>query len=435
MADVRIRAVNRHQMSFRGESVEQMLPPEHPVRDLWLLVCGWDVSAFLKRIRAVPGRAGAPAFDPRVLLTLWIQATLDGYGSARELSELCERHTVYRWICGDVPINYHTLSDFRSTSGSEVDELLTQTVAAAFAAGIASPLRLAQDGMKVRANAGSSSFRRKKRLDEHWAEAQAQVEWLKEEDGEEGGPTSRKANAARVRAAADRRDRLTRAQAELEKRRKENDDRAATPKNRGRAKPAEDLRVSETDPESRVMRMADGGSRPAFNVQFATTTDGGIIAGVEVTNAGSDYGHLGPMREQVERRTGVRPREWLTDNGCASQEEIVALTRENVTVYAPVKNGKTTRESGRNPFAPRKGDPPAVAAWRMRMGTDEAKRIYRLRGQTAEWVNAQSRNHGLRQFRLRGLAKVNLEAKWFALSHNGERLLAHARAESGMREP
>jgi transposase len=426
MADVRLRAVNRDQMSFRGESVEQMLPPEHPVRDVWTLVCGWDLSAFWKRVRAVPGQAGAPAFDPRVLLTLWIQATLDGYGSSRELSELCERHTVYRWICGDVPINYHTLSDFRSAYGSEVDELLTQTVAAAFAAGIASPLRLAQDGMKVRANAGSSSFRRKKSLDKHRAEAEAQVEALKEQDREEGGQTSRKTKAARERAAADRRDRLIRAQAELDKRMKENDERASTPKNRGRAKPADQLRVSETDPESRVMRMADSGSRPAFNVQFATTTDGGIIAGVEVTNAGSDYGHLGPMRDQVERRAGVRPEEWLTDNGCASLEEIVDLTRENVTVYAPVKNGTKTRESGRDPFAPRKGDPPAVAAWRVRMGTDEAKTIYRLRGQTAEWANAQSRNHGLRQFRLRGLTKVNLEAKWFALSHNVERLRAQA---------
>ena len=91
MAAVRLRAVNRDQLSFRGESVEQMLPPDHPVRDVWALVCGWDVSAFLAKVKAVPGRAGAPAFDPRVLLTLWIQATLDGYGSARELAALLRR--------------------------------------------------------------------------------------------------------------------------------------------------------------------------------------------------------------------------------------------------------------------------------------------------------------------------------------------------------
>lgn len=422
MADVRLRAVNRDQLSFRGESIDQMLPPDHPVRDVWNLVCRLDLSAFRARVRAVAGQAGAPAFDPRVLVTLWIQATLDGYGSARELAELCETHTVYRWICGTVPVNYHTLADFRWRFEQEVDQLLTQTVAAAFAAGIASPVRVAQDGMKVRANAGTSSFRRKATLERHRAEAQEQVAALKEQDREAGGGMTRRARAARERAAADRFDRLTRARDELDRLAAANAKRASDARTRHTASDPDRLRASETDPEARKMRMADGGTRPAFNVQFATTTAGRIIVGVAVTKAGTDYGQAVPMMHQVERRTGVRPGELLVDGGFVSQDDLVTLADDRIAVCAPVKHAKKEEAAGRNPFRPRRGDPPQVAAWRERMGTDEAKTLYRLRSPTAEWVNAQSRNRGLRQFQLRGLRKVTAETTWYALSHNVERI-------------
>lgn len=427
MSQVRLKAVVRTQLSFRGDSLEQLLPADHPVRDVWALVCGWDLSAFLAVVKAVPGKAGAPAFDPRVLLTLWIQAILDGYSSARELSHLCDYHLVYRWICGDEPVNYHTLSDFRSSHAEAVDDVLTQVVAAAFAAGIASPLQVAQDGMKVRANAGK--YRRKPTLDKHLAEAKAQVEALKEraDDADDKSAVSRRAQAARERAAQERLDRLTQAQEELTQLTAANAKRAADSRTRSAAVDPAKLRVSTTDPEARKMRMADHGIRSAFNVQFATTTAGGIIVGVAVTNAGTDHGQMGAMMDQVETRTGVRPKAILVDNGYAVREDITDLEQKETAVYAPVKDEAKAQAAGRDPFAARRGDTPEVAAWRERMGTEEAKAIYRLRGPTAEWANAQTRNRGLSQFRLRGLTKVTLEATWYALSHNLARILAGKR--------
>jgi transposase len=429
MSRVRLRAVVRTQKSFRGDSLEELLPGNHPVRDVWALVGTWDLSAFLAAVKSVPGKAGAPAFAPRVLLTLWIQAILDGYSAARELAELCEHHLVYRWVCGDEPVNYHTLADFRSSHEQAVDALLTQVVAAAFAAGIASPVRVAQDGMKVRANAGT--YRRKPTLDEHLADAKTQVEALKErpDDRDGGSAVSRRAKAARERAAKDRVARLTRAQEELAKLAAANAKRAADSRTRAAAVDPATLRVSETDPEARRMRMADNGIRSAFNVQFATTTAGGIIVGVEVTNAATDHGRMSGMMDQVERRTGVRPKEILVDNGYAVREDITELERQKTAVYAPVKDAAKAQAVGRDPYAARRGDTPGVTAWRRRMGTDEGKAVYQLRSQTAEWVNAQSRNRGFRQFRLRGLVKATLEATWYALSHNLDRIAARRRTE------
>jgi transposase len=435
MSRVRLRAVVRNQQSFRGDSLEELLPADHPVRDVWALVSGWDVSGFLAAVKSVPGKAGAPAFDPRVLIALWIQAILDGYSSARELADLCEKHLVYRWICGDEPVNYHTLADFRSSHEKAVDGLLTQVVAAAFAAGIASPVRVAQDGMKVRANAGK--YRRKPTLEEHLGDAQTQVEALKErpDDRDGGSAVSQRAKAARERAAKERFERLKRAQEELTKLAEANAKRAADSRTRAAAVDPAQLRVSTTDPEARKMRMADHGIRSAFNVQFATTTDGGIIVGVEVTNAATDHGRMSGMMDQVERRTGVRPKEILVDNGYAVREDITELEQKQTAVYAPVKDAGKAQAVGRDPYAARRGDTPEVAAWRKRMGTDEGKAIYQLRGQTAEWANAQNRNRGLTQFRLRGLVKVTAEARWYALSHNLDRLVAHRRTGPAIRQP
>lgn len=431
----RYRPVSRDQLSFRGESVEGMLPGDHPVRAIWAMVCGWDLSAFAAGAKAVAGAPGAPAFDPRVLVTLWIQATLDGCGSARELAGWCTSHTVYRWICGDDPVNYHTLADFRSSRAAAVDDLLTQTVAAACATGLASLVRVAQDGMKVRASAGSSSFRRAPTLAEHLAAAKAQVAALKAEAGDDPAATRTRARAARERAAADRVDRLTRAHEELAKLTAANAKRAANSQTRAAAVDPAKLRASETDPEARRMLMPDGGTRPAFNVQFATTTVGGVIVGVTTTNAGTDHGQAEPMVKAIEKRTGQRPAELLVDGGFASKATIAALAKDDVAAYAPVKDAAKAKAVGRDPYVGRKRDAPAVAAWRVRMGTDEAKAIYRLRARTAEWVNAQSRNRGLRQFRLRGLTKVTLEATWFALTHNADRLRAHAAAPPGVTTP
>jgi transposase len=417
MSDKRLRIAVRDQMQLRTESVDQLLPPEEPVRALWAFVLQLDLSALLARIQVDDHTPGNRAIDPRTLVALWLQATLDGYGSARELAELCTRHLVYRWLCGDEPISDRTLSNFRVAPGAALDDLLTQSVAALCAAGEATLTRVAQDGVRVRAAAGASSFRRPATLAQHLVAADDQVQRLRQRVHETPDTDSPQQAAAKQRGAEDRATRVRQALAEVQVLQAEQAARAQSG-NAARAKAPEQVRVSTTDPEARKMKMADGGFRPAYNVQFATTTHGGAIAGVAVTLAGTDGDQSVPMVAQLERRYGVRPEELLVDGGFATKAAVDDLTLAGVTMYAPLKKEREQVAAGQNPYAAKKGDSPAVAAWRQRMGTEAAKLIYRERSATAEWSNAQARNRGLQQFRVRGQAKVLLVATWFALAHN-----------------
>ena len=171
------------------------------------------------------------------------------------------------------------------------------------------------------------------------------------------------------------------------------------------------------------MKMADGGFRPAYNVQFATDTQSQVIVGVDVTNQGTDAGQLVPMVEQIEQRTGVRPEEMLVDGGFNNKDALQQLNdpEQGYKVYLPVKEEEKQRAKGQDPFAPRPGESPELTEWRTRMGTDEAKAIYKERASTAECVNALARQRGLQQFRVRGLPKVRTIALWFALAHNVRR--------------
>ena len=323
--------------------------------------------------------AGRPATDPQVPLALWLLSTVEGIVSARRLTRLCQEHDAYRWLCGGVPINYHMLSDFRVAHQGALDELLTQIVASLTAAGAVTLDRVAQDGMRVRASAGASSFRRKETLKAHLKDARAQVKRLAKEREHPDPGVSRRERGARERAAREREERvkmaldyLPAAQAAKERQQQT----LATPKRAKVTKP----RTSTTDPEARVMKMPDGGFRPAYNVQLATDQAKGVIVGVSVVREGTDAGQALPMEEQVMERTGQHPKDYLMDGGFATKEDITALEERGLTVYAPVKLPRNKPEEER--YQPRYGDSPQVVQWRKRMATGEAKAVYRGRGST-----------------------------------------------------
>jgi len=414
----RLLYANRCQGEMRTDSLDQLLPAEHPIRDVWQFVETLDLSKLVAQIRSVPGNAGAPAIDPKILMALWLQATADGVGSSRALAKLCEEHLVYRWLCGGVEVGYHTLADFRTAHGEVLDQLLSQSVGVLLHEELIDLNRVAQDGMRVRASAGTSSFRRSPSLEECLKEAHEQVQALQSQADEDAGAASRREQAARQRAANERVARLQAAQEELKKLQQVN---ATQPPSR-RKDPAE-VRASTTDPECRKMKMPDGGFRPAFNVQFGTTTQGGAIVGVEVTNEGTDGGQMSPMLEQIEKRYGQRPQEMLVDGGFAVVEAIDQAERQGTAVYAPPKQEKEQLEAGKDPYARKKKDTDATARWKERMGTEAAKEIYKQRASTAEWANAQVRNRGLYGVPVRGRQKVLAVVLWYALAHNLQRLL------------
>jgi transposase len=408
----RYQTANRTQVELMPCDLEALLPLGHAARLVWRFVDGLDLSAFYAPIKAREGHAGRSPIDPKILVALWLYATIDGIGSARELDRLCVSHDAYRWIRGGVSVNYHTLSDFRVAYQVALDDLLTQSIATLRHKGVVTLARVAQDGTRVRASAGAGSFRREGTLRECLKEAQKLVERTKRQG--DGGLT--RDEAAQSRAAAQRLARVEEALAELPA--------VAAAKARTASKrkdqPPKDARVSTTDPTARVMKMSDGGYRPAYNVQFATDHDSDVIVGVAVTNVASDQQELIPMLTQIETRVGEYPETLLVDGGFVAHDAIDAATRRGVRVLAPVP-----RRPGSTEAVPiRRRDSIAVALWRARMQTDEAKSQYRLRGAIAERLHADVRTHrSLRQLLVRGLPKIHTCVLWVALAHNAMRTM------------
>lgn len=411
MRGLRLRTANRAQLAWGRVDLDAEVPVDHPVRAIVAVVERLDLRDAYGQVQARGETAGAPPIDPKILLGLWVYATSEGVGSGREIAQLVELHAAYRWICGGVEVAYHRLNDFRHEQGALFDDLVTQVLGRLMQHGLVELSRVAQDGTRVRASAGAASFRKGETLEARMAQARAHLAEVTREASTEH--SARRAAAIR-RAAEDRLARLEQALAELPA--------VAATKRKSGAKD-KTPRVSTTDPDARVMKMPDGGFRPAFNIQFATTTDAArAIVGVSVSNRGSDQGQATPMLAQIEARTGTRPTEYLVDGGYTKHDAIDEAAALGVTLYGPVP---TPRKDDADPHAPKAGDSEPVTAWRARMATDLAKAIYKQRAATAETVNADAKAHrGLSATALRGLAKVTGGACLFALTYNILRLVA-----------
>ena len=417
----RLREPDRRQAELQLCDLEQLISADHPARVFWAYVCALDLSALDGRVKSREGRPGHPALPAKLALALWLYAFSDGVGSARELERLCLSEAAYRWLCGGVSVNHHTLSDFRTGERALIDRLLVEHVAALARAGLIDLDEIAQDGVRVRAGAGAASFRRRKTLE---AKAAAALAVLAADEAAGPGASAERRQAKARRAAERQAAKVAHALRELKKLEAQREERAKTHK--ASAAKQKEPRASTTDPEARVMKMADGGFRPAYNIQIASLPASGIVLAVSAGNAGSDRGLATPMREKTAKAHGVKPRRWLADGGFQAKGCIEAAAADGVGFYCPPGESK----QGGDPYAPKRGDTPAIAEWRKRMQTDEAKAIYRRRA-IGELRNAVLTNLNLHKLILRGLAKAETVMIWFALSTNiltGHRLEAERNA-------
>jgi transposase len=472
----RLERVNRQQMVWRSIDVEQLIEQDHPARAIWELVGRLDLSAYHQAIAAVEGKAGRPALDPQLLISLWIYAYSEGVNSGREVAELCQFHPAYQWLTGLQEVNHHSLSTFRTAHREALEEMFTQVLGLLSAEGLVTLQRVMHDGTKIKACAGADTFRREEKIRVHLELARQQVKELGELGEEEGSQRVRK---ARERAARERQQRLELAQEELEKLRQSKVGEEA----KGQA------RVSETDPQARIMKQSDGGFAPSYNVQISTDAAHKIIVGVGVSQSSSDQGELGPAVDKVEENMGQPPQQAVVDGGFTSRESILDMEQRGVDLigslgdgaaqsagqmerrgvdpafrpeafpYHPESDtytcpaGKVLPHAGKEKrpgvihhqyrasaaecaacafkaqccphntasgrMVVRAEEAPAVAAFRAKMETEAAKQIYRQRGAVAEFPNAWIKDKlGLRQFRLRGLIKVGMEALWACLTYN-----------------
>jgi transposase len=471
-AGPRLRPIDRSQLLLRPVVVEELIAEDHPARAIWDFVGRLDLTGYTAQVKAVDGRAGRPAYDPHLLVSLWVYSYSRGVSSARAIAQLCEYHPAYQWFTGMEGISAHTLSDFRIDHDAALRELFVQVLGLLSAEGLISLERVMQDGTRIRASAASSEFRTKSRIEAHLNDARAALaalEAITEED------STRQQQRARERAALDKRERLEAALQEFEK--------------LAAAKSTVE-RVSTTDPDARVMRQADGGSVPSYNVQIVTDAARSLIVDIEPTQAGSDQRQLAPAMERVEQHLKT-PDQVVVDGGYVSSDNIVAMAARRIDFIGPPPTAQASEANRRKSYAhygvtadyefarfrydaareayvcpqgklltydakyprdgtmryrymaaredcqscPAKGsccprtrhgrsierlEPlPAISAFREKMQTEEARAIYRTRSQVAEfpnlWIKAKL---GLRQFRVRGLAKVKLECLWAALTYN-----------------
>ena len=423
----RLLRPDRRQPSFDVVDLDSQLPEDHMARIVWRYVEGLDVSPLEARLKARGSEPGRPAIDRRLYLALWLYATLDGVGAARELERLCREHTAYRWLCGGVGVNHNSLGSFRLEAGAFLDDLLTRSVAALVHQGLVSLDCVAVDGVRVRASAGSSSFRREPTLKELHMAAQEKVKALREEIDLDPGAASKRRQAARRRAVEEREAKIA---AALEEEKKIEAEREEEAKKQRRKEPkGKEPRASTTDPEARVMKMADGGFKPAYNLQVRTDPKSGVVVGFDATNKASDRGQLTPAIKDIEQRYHVAPNRALADGGYDGRDDIEHLeTTRRVEVFCPLPGSK-----GRpGDPTPKRGDGPGVKAWRERMSTEEGVAIYRKRF-AAERPHADMRNRGLTRVLVRGLKKVRAVALWYVTAYNFLQTLFLVRTRGGVR--
>lgn len=464
----RLKPIVREQLLMRTIDVERLVGEDHPVRGIWAMVCRLDLGRFEESIRAVEGKAGQRTWDPRLLISLWIYAYSEAVNSARELSRMIENDPGCQWLTAMETIDYHTLSDFRVEHQKGLDEIFEQVLGVLSAEGLIEMKRVMHDGTKIRANASSHRFQKKQRIQEHLELARQQVKEMGDPRAEE---LSQRVAKARARAKKEKHDRLQAALQELEK----------------LQETKQEPRVSPSDPEARVMKQADGGFAPSYNVQITTDAKAGIIVGVSATQAVNDGDELVGAIKRFHDRFSKHPEQIVVDGAYTNRANIESMHALKVDLIAgvpaklktPIGNpvpmlaaefqaqqfeyneatdcytcpvGKTLRmwkkktrrgsikynyraeaaECQRCVFKPlccpksktgrwivRTEHSNVVKSFLRKMETEEAKQIYRTRSQVAEfpncWIKAKI---GLRQFRLRGIRKVQVESVWVSLTYN-----------------
>jgi transposase len=422
--DIRIRQAERRQPGFELVDLESLVVDDHPVRAVWSFVEGLDLQSFYDRIKARGETPGRPATDPRILVALWLYATADGVGSARALARLCEHHTIYRWICGGVGVNHAMLSEFRLDSGAFLDRLLTSSLTALMKEGLITLDEVITDGSKVRAAASRSSMRRRQTLVELEEKARVRVAELKQELEADSAAGERRLSKRRLSAAEDRARRVAAALAKHpaatpqdEKDQNEGDD--PPPAGGKSSKKPKEERVSTTDPDAPLMRMADGAVRPAYNVQV--TSARGFVIAIEPVQRRNDRGLAPAMLTQVKQRCGKLPDRLLADTGAMTAADIVTIAQAqpSVQVFSPPPARKDTSkpESKARYERNRAAEPQALKEWRARMDSEEGQAVYKRRSNT-EHVHARLKNRGFGRMVLRGLAKVRIACWLHAVTHN-----------------
>src|SRR6202049_61307 len=469
-----IRYVNRQQMSWRTVDVEHLIGEDHSARAIWTGVGRLDLSAFYGAIESSVEQGGRPAFDPQLLISLWVYAYSRGIGSGRGGARCCEYDPAFQWLTGLAEVNYHTLADFRVEKQQELDELFTQVLAALSKEGLITLEQVMQDGTKIKAQASSRSYLQEETIREHLERARRRVAEMGDPRNDESSPKAKKAQA---RAQREQQERLESALEELEKWRAR----------KSGEKAKRETRVSTSDPQARVMKHPDKGFALSYNAQISTDAAHGLIVGVAVTQEANDSAQLLPAVDRIEERLKKKPQQMVADGGYTTRDNIEKLAGREIDFlgsmgreemesgatapnrlppdafqYQPESNcyvcpeGRLLRPQGRYHNKKKRGllaywyeakfsdcqscvrkpeccpenqsqgrglvrriENAAIVAFREKMAGEQAQAQYRLRARVVEFCHAWIKSKlGVRQFHVRGLPKVATELLWACFTYN-----------------
>jgi transposase len=414
----------RHQLEMQFSCLDMLIPEDHPVRNIWSFVEEMDIRSCFDKIKSFVGCRGRSTTNPKILLTLWIYSLMEGNASARKLEELCKNHNVYKWIAGGASINRTLLAEFRSHDPFKFEDLLVSCLAVMLKHGVIKDEDFAQDGTRVKANAGFNSFRREDSLEKLKAELKMYIKQLKEEVETAENTYEKRQKERKQRHAIEKYTRVQKALDELKSARETRVENAQRNREKLEEEELENVRASATDPEARKMKMGDGGYRLAYNVQFATGLDSRVIFGVDVVNTldpGTAPRMIGKINSLLQQLKMKAIRYWLGDSAYSGKADIetVAELYPEVTYFGPPKARK-----GIDPKKHLKNDSESVKLWRDLIGNEKIEEIYKKRCSTAEFSNAQVKNHGFTEFLVRGFEKVKGEAILQAVAHNIQRFLS-----------
>jgi len=401
-SNYKLKTPCRNQIEMQFKSLDDLLASDHKARDIWEFVQSMDCSPCFEVLKTFYGGDGRPATSPQVLLALWIYSILDGNISARKLAELCKNHNAYKWIAGGIPINRTTLSEFRSLNPLLFEDLLTNCLAVMLKAGLINDTDFAQDGTRIKANAGFNSYHREEKLEKIREEVKRYIKQLKLEED----IYDKQEHAKKERIAKDRLRRVEEALKILEKERSLKEENGTRYREPPSEEDLKEVRASTTDPIARKMKMGDGGFRLAYNVQLATGIDSRVVYGADVTTT-LDPGTSPKMMVLVHNRLRKlkmdNAKNWIGDSAYSGKGdvEVAAEQYPNCRYYAPPKARK-----GIDPKKHLKTDSEAVKKWRDLIDTIEVNELYKRRCSTAEFSNAQMKNRGLGELFVRGLEKV-----------------------------
>lgn len=411
----------RNQIEMQFNDLDMLLPADHLARGIWQFVENMDTRPCFDYVYTFIGCDGRPTTSPKILLTVWIYSILDGNCSARKLEILCKNHNAYKWIVGGAPINRKMLADFRSKNISKFEELMTNCLAVMVKAGLISDVDFAQDGTRIKANAGMSSFKKEDTLVRLREDIKSYIKSLKEEEEKAACVYERREKEKKIRIENERLKQVEDALKMLEVEREIKKENGEKNKDRVSEEDLKKVKASTTDPCVRKMKMGDGGFRLAYNVQFATGLDSRVIFGVDVVNSldpGTAPRLMAKVHSRLAKLNMSTPKNWIGDGAYSGKDDLNAVAElfPNCRYYAPPQ-GCSVEKAKKH----RKNDSEAVKNWRNMINTPEVNAIYKKRCSTAEFSNAQVKNFGLREFLVRGLEKVKGMALLHALAQNCSR--------------